>query len=101
MQICAPFLTRQIELKQPKLLLTAGKFATKRMLGTEDGIMRLRGRKLRYTAGGIARARSRASRCFTRPTCFAGRRTKSKAWDDLRTIAALCDQLGIKRGASL
>jgi hypothetical protein len=26
---------------------------------------------------------------------------KAKAWDDLRTIAALCDEMGIKRGAAL
>jgi DNA polymerase len=38
MQMCAPFLLRQIELKQPKLLLTAGKFATSAMLGKDDGI---------------------------------------------------------------
>jgi uracil-DNA glycosylase family 4 len=53
MQICAPFLARQIELKKPKLLLTAGKFATQAMLGTEDGIMRLRGRKLLYRQEGL------------------------------------------------
>ena len=26
---------------------------------------------------------------------------KAKAWDDLRAIAKLCDEMGIKRGAAL
>jgi DNA polymerase len=100
MQTCAPFLARQIELKQPKLLLTAGKFATQAMLGTEDGIMRLRGRKLRFTQEGLPAPIP----CIPllHPAYLLRRpEDKSKAWDDLRTIAALCDQLGIKRDAAL
>jgi len=99
MQICAPFLMRQIELKQPKLLLTVGKFATHAMLGRADGIMKLRGRKLSYAQEGIAAIP-------TIPTlhpAYLLRNTaeKVKAWDDLRTIAAMCDELGIKRGPGL
>lgn len=100
MQICAPFLTRQIELKKPKLLLTAGKFATQAMLGTEDGIMRLRGRKLLYRQEGLPAP----VKCvpLLHPAYLLRRpEDKAKAWDDLRTIAALCDDLGIKRGAAL
>ncbi len=100
MQICAPFLTRQIELKKPKLLLTAGKFATQAMLGTEDGIMRLRGRKLLYRQDGLPTP----IKCvpLLHPAYLLRRpEDKAKAWDDLRTIATLCDELGIKRGAAL
>lgn len=100
MQICAPFLTRQIELKKPKLLLTSGKFATQAMLGTEDGIMRLRGRKLLYRQEGLPAP----VKCvpLLHPAYLLRRpEDKAKAWDDLRTIAAICDELGIKRGASL
>lgn len=100
MQICAPFLTRQIELKKPKLLLTAGKFATQAMLGTEDGIMRLRGRKLLYRQDGLPAP----IKCvpLLHPAYLLRRpEDKAKAWDDLRTIAALCDELGIKRGSAL
>lgn len=99
MQICAPFLMRQIELKQPKLLLTVGKFATHAMLGRTDGIMKLRGRKLSYAQDGLAAIP-------TIPTlhpAYLLRNTaeKAKAWDDLRTIARLCDEMGIKRGPGL
>ena len=100
MQICAPFLARQIELKQPKLLLTAGKFATQAMLGTEDGIMRLRGRKLLYRQDGLPAP----IKCvpLLHPAYLLRRpEDKAKAWDDLRTIATICDELGIKRGPAL
>lgn len=100
MQVCAPLLARQIELKAPKLLLTAGKFATQAMLGTEDGIMRLRGRRLRFTQEGLAQPIP----CIPllHPAYLLRRpEDKAKAWDDLRTVAALCDELGVQRGASL
>lgn len=100
MQMCAPFLIRQIELKKPKLLLTAGKFATQAMLGTEDGIMRLRGRKLLYRQDGLPAP----IKCvpLLHPAYLLRRpEDKSKAWDDLRTIATLCDDLGIKRSNAL
>jgi uracil-DNA glycosylase family 4 len=100
MQTCAPFLARQIELKAPKLLLTAGKFATQAMLGTEDGIMRLRGRRLRFTQEGLPAPIP----CIPllHPAYLLRRpEDKAKAWEDLLTIAALCDELGIKRGAAL
>jgi uracil-DNA glycosylase len=99
MQICAPFLMRQIELKQPKLLLTVGKFATHAMLGREDGIMKLRGRKLSYAQDGLT-----AVPCvpLLHPAyLLRNPADKAKAWDDLRTIAKLCDELGIKRGPGL
>lgn len=99
MQMCAPFLLRQIELKQPKLLLTAGKFATSAMLGKDDGIMKLRGRKLSYAQDGLA-----AIPCIPmlHPAYLLRRpEDKAKAWDDLRAIAKLCDELGIKRGPAL
>jgi len=100
MEVCSPFLKRQIELKQPKILLTAGKFATSALLNTTDGIMRLRGRKLRYTQDGLAEPIPCVP--LLHPAYLLRRpEDKSKAWDDLRTIAALCDQLGIKREGAL
>jgi len=96
MQVCAPFLARQIELKAPKLMLTAGKFATQAMLGTEDGIMRLRGRKLRFTQEGLPAPIP----CIPllHPAYLLRRpEDKAKAWDDLRVVAALCDELKVQR----
>jgi len=99
MQMCEPFLQRQIELKKPRLLLTAGKFATSAMLNKDDGIMKLRGRKLSYTQEGLA-----PIPCvpMLHPAYLLRRaEDKAKAWDDLRAIAKLCDDLGITRGPAL
>jgi DNA polymerase len=41
---CAPFLERQIELMQPRLLLAMGRFAAQSLLGTDEAIGKLRGR---------------------------------------------------------
>ncbi len=46
--ISLPFIERHIFLAQPKILILAGGVSAKALLRTEDGIMRLRGRKLRY-----------------------------------------------------
>lgn len=42
-EICRPFIERQIELAQPKVLVTLGGPSSKIVLDTKDGIMRLRG----------------------------------------------------------
>jgi uracil-DNA glycosylase family 4 len=47
-EACAPFLARQIELLSPKILVLLGGAATKTILGTSEGIMRLRGKWLTY-----------------------------------------------------
>jgi uracil-DNA glycosylase family 4 len=49
-ETCTPFLSRQIELIDPKVVATLGKFATQYVLGTTVGITRLRGRL--YRVGG-------------------------------------------------
>ena len=47
-EACAPFLTRQIELLAPKILVLLGGAAAKNILGVTEGIMRLRGKWLSY-----------------------------------------------------
>ena len=41
---CRPFLDRQVELVDPKVVVTLGNFSTKLLLDTKEGITRLRGR---------------------------------------------------------
>jgi uracil-DNA glycosylase len=45
---CRPYLEAQIDLIAPKVLVTLGNFATKLLLATKDGIMKLRGQEFRY-----------------------------------------------------
>ena len=45
---CLPYLLTQIELIQPKLILTLGRFAAQNLLDTDEAIGRLRGRVHRF-----------------------------------------------------
>jgi DNA polymerase len=47
-EICRPFIERQIELVNPKVLVTLGNPSTKLLLKTQTGIMRMRGNWARY-----------------------------------------------------
>lgn len=46
--VCQPFLERQIELIQPRLILFLGKTAAAALLDLTDGVSRLRGRRFTY-----------------------------------------------------
>ena len=47
---CQPFLERQIELLQPKLLVFVGGIAARALLGKSEGVTKLRGRPFTYKA---------------------------------------------------
>lgn len=51
---CAPFLARQIELVGPEIIVLLGGAATKQLLDTADGILKLRGRWRQITIAGRA-----------------------------------------------
>lgn len=51
---CAPFLQRQIELVQPKIILAMGRFAVQSLLGSTEPLGKLRGRVHRYQAGSVS-----------------------------------------------
>ncbi|MFY7781515.1 MAG: uracil-DNA glycosylase [Tagaea sp.] len=51
---CEPFIRRQIELAQPKVLLFVGNISTKTLLGTTDGIIKMRGKWRDYASPGLA-----------------------------------------------
>lgn len=51
-EACRPWLEAKLELITPKVLLTLGNFATKLLLGTTEGIRRVRGRVYPNGPGG-------------------------------------------------
>jgi uracil-DNA glycosylase len=51
-EICRPFIERHIELVAPKILLLLGGAATKTLLQTNEGILRLRGKWQKYPCAG-------------------------------------------------
>ncbi|TPJ40277.1 uracil-DNA glycosylase [Mesorhizobium sp. B2-5-13] len=54
-EICQPFIERQIELVNPKVLINLGGPSAKTLLNTSEGILRLRGNwRVHTTASGIA-----------------------------------------------
>lgn len=48
---CRPWLERQLELLAPKVVVTLGNFATRTLLGTKEGITRLRGQSYPFATG--------------------------------------------------
>lgn len=73
---CLPFLYRQIELVQPRLLLASGKFAIQALLDTQEAVGRLRGRVHQFRGIPVV---------VTYHPAYLLRQLaeKSKAWDDL------------------
>jgi uracil-DNA glycosylase family 4 len=53
-EACTPYLDAQVELIRPTVVLTLGNFSTRLLLGTRDGITKLRGRTYPYgTTGAV------------------------------------------------
>ncbi len=88
-QACQPFLQRQIELVAPDILVLLGGAAAKQMFGTDQGIMKLRGKwRSVENAGQPIRALA------TLHPAYLLRNPVSKrlAWRDLLTIRAALDE---------
>lgn len=47
-EACRPYLDRQVALIDPVVVVTLGNFATRTLLGTQDGIRKVRGRAYRF-----------------------------------------------------
>lgn len=73
---CEPFLRRQVQLLQPKIILAMGRFAVQSLLGTEEPIGRLRGRRHEYMGVPVVVTYHPAYLLRTLPD-------KAKAWADL------------------
>ena len=50
-EICRPFIERHIELVDPEVIVFVGAVSAKLMLGTTDGILKLRGKWKSYSTG--------------------------------------------------
>jgi DNA polymerase len=83
---CTPFLERQIELVQPKLIVALGKFAAMTLLDTETSIAQLRGRVHRYRNRPLIVTYHPAYLLRSLPD-------KAKAWEDLCFARATMQRL--------
>lgn len=89
--VCAPFLERAFALLQPKAVLLLGAAASKSVLGTDEGIMKLRGqwKEWRLAEGGVAApALPTLHPAFLLRTPMA----KKAVWGDLLSLAARLDE---------
>lgn len=50
-EACSPYLARQLELTNPRVIVTLGNFASRHILGTKEGITKLRGRAHPHPSG--------------------------------------------------
>ena len=94
---CLPFVERLIELAQPKLLLLTGKAAAHTLLKREDGVMKLRGRRLVYSREG--RVPVNAMVMLHPAYLLRQPQQKRLAWGDLLLAEAWLEELGVVRSA--
>jgi DNA polymerase len=95
---CLPFVERLIELVRPKLLILAGKAAAHTVLRREEGVMKLRGRRLLYNREGLelpvnAMVMLHPAYLLRQP------HQKRLAWADLLLAEAWLEELGVARGS--
>jgi len=90
--VCRPFVDRMIELVQPKLIIAAGGVPSVSLLGSKDGIMKLRGNEFAYaTPDGY----NVPLVPILHPAYLLRRpQDKSRAWRDLMLIEKRLAELG-------
>ena len=81
---CLPFIRRQIELVAPKFLVCLGAPSAQTLLGSKEGITRLRGRWFDYLAGD---ERIKALAMLHPAYLLRQPAQKKLAWQDLRLLA--------------
>jgi DNA polymerase len=81
---CRPYLERQIELIQPKLILAVGRIAAQNLLMTDAPIGKLRGPVHQYGPSGIP-----VIVTYHPAYLLRSPREKGRAWDDLKRARAL------------
>ncbi|AEG94783.1 uracil-DNA glycosylase [Ramlibacter tataouinensis] len=90
---CEPFLRRQVELLQPKIILAMGRFAVQSLLGTQEPIGKLRGRPHQYHGVPVVVTYHPAYLLRNLPD-------KAKAWADLCLALELMAQQPAGRAAA-
>ncbi|KPF89367.1 DNA polymerase [Rhodopseudomonas sp. AAP120] len=89
-QICLPFIQRQVELVNPDIVMTLGNPATQTLLQTREGIMKSRGRWTDYNTGTRT---IRAIATFHPAYLLRSPAYKRMTWMDLRAVAQALEAL--------
>jgi DNA polymerase len=88
-QVCQPFVERQIELLSPQILVFLGNASAKQLTGASEGIMKLRGKWLTYPLGAGIRAMATLHPAYLLRNPIA----KRHAWRDLLAIREAFDEM--------
>lgn len=92
LDVCRPFVDRMIELGKPRLILATGAVPAKALLGSDDGIMKLRGTEHTFTTPGGA---SIPLIPILHPAYLLHRpQDKSRAWRDLLLVEQRLNEPG-------
>jgi DNA polymerase len=88
-ETCEPFLLRQVELIQPKVICALGSFAAQALLHTDEKISRLRGRFHDYHG-------SKLMPTYHPAFLLRNPHSKKEVWEDMKKVMA---ELGVSRAA--
>jgi len=92
MELCLPFLNRQVELVAPKLIMTLGGPAMQTVFKTTNGIIKMRGKWQDVTIGSHEVA---ALPTLHPAYLLRNPPAKQQAWRDLLSLRAKIDELGL------
>lgn len=81
---CSPYLLRQVELVEPRVILAFGAFAAQTLLGSDEGVGRLRRREHRYQGVPLIPTYHPAA-------CLRDPKWVRAVWEDLQRARAVLD----------
>jgi uracil-DNA glycosylase len=90
-ETCEPFLFRQIEVIQPKVIVALGKFAAQTLLRTLDPISRLRGRVFEYRGAKLVPT-------FHPAYLLRNPGSKREVWEDMKLVKKLLAEAATDAG---
>ena len=82
---CLPYLKRQIEILDPKCILTLGRIATQILCGRSEGIGKLRGQELDHAGIPVVAT-------FHPSAVLRNTDLRAAVWEDLKRLRALLDK---------
>jgi len=85
-EMCTPYLDKQIKTIKPSFIFTLGNFATKYLLDTKTGITKLRGKPVEWRDGIIVIPTYHPSALLRNPNLKRG------SWEDLKLLRKLLDE---------
>lgn len=91
-ETCSPYLIRQIELIQPKVIVALGSFAAKMLLDTKTGITALRGQFHEYALANQSDNTTVIMPTYHPAYLLRNPNAKREVWEDMQQVMELLDK---------